>query len=57
MRTDQRHAGINDLIFQVQIHRGETSKIRLRVEDLEYTNLEMMSKLFDCTVEDLKVSR
>ena len=49
--------GLNDWIFQVQIHRRETAKIRERVEDLERTNVEMMSNLFECTVEDLKVSR
>ncbi|KAK7107638.1 coiled-coil domain-containing protein 83-like [Littorina saxatilis] len=57
-KNDRQEVLDNDwLKKEVQIHRGETAKVGERVEDLERTNLEMMSKLFDCKVEDLKVSR
>lgn len=57
-KSDRQEVLDNDwLKKEVQIHRKDTSKIRERVEDLERNNLEMMSHLFECTVEDLKVSR
>ncbi|PVD28627.1 hypothetical protein C0Q70_11221 [Pomacea canaliculata] len=57
-KKDRQEVLDNDwLKKEVQIHRFETAKVRERVEDLERTNLEMMSDLFDCTVEDLKISR
>ncbi|KAK7494832.1 hypothetical protein BaRGS_00013959 [Batillaria attramentaria] len=57
-KKDRQEVLDNDwLKKEVQIHQAETAKIQERVEDLEHTNLEMMSRLFDCTIEDLKVSR
>ncbi|XP_076466122.1 coiled-coil domain-containing protein 83-like [Babylonia areolata] len=57
-KNDRQEVLDNDwLKKEVHIHRRETGKVRERVEDLERSNLVMMSKLFDCTVEDLKVSR
>lgn len=57
-KSDRQEVLDNDwLKKEVQIHRKETAKIRERVEDLERTNLDMMSNLFECKVEDLKVSR
>lgn len=57
-KKDRQEVLDNDwLKKEVQIHRAETAKTQERVEDLEHTNLEMMSRLFDCTIQDLKVSR
>ncbi|BFZ09369.1 hypothetical protein BsWGS_12409 [Bradybaena similaris] len=46
----------NWLNREVAIHRVETEKVRTFVEMLERENLQLMSELFDCSVEDLKVS-
>lgn len=57
-KKDRQEVLDNDwLKKEVQIHRAETAKCQERVEDLEHGNLEMMSRLFDCNVEDLKISR
>ncbi|XP_077976996.1 coiled-coil domain-containing protein 83-like [Glandiceps talaboti] len=39
------------------IHREETEKLKEYVEQLEKENLQVMSGLFECRVEDLKISR
>ncbi|XP_077866552.1 coiled-coil domain-containing protein 83-like [Saccoglossus kowalevskii] len=39
------------------IHREETINLKELVERLEKENLEIMSELFDCRIEDLKISR
>ncbi|XP_070568528.1 coiled-coil domain-containing protein 83-like [Ptychodera flava] len=39
------------------IHREETVKLKEYVEQLEKENLEIMSELFECRVDDLKISR
>ena len=42
---------------QVEIHKREADELMETVEELERANLEVMSELFECTVEDLKISR
>ncbi|CAL1538518.1 unnamed protein product [Lymnaea stagnalis] len=42
---------------EVAMHQVETDGIRQVVEMLERENLQLMSELFECSVEDLKVSR
>ncbi|KAK6187775.1 hypothetical protein SNE40_005727 [Patella caerulea] len=42
---------------EVAIHSVEMEKIKTDVEKLEKRNLEIMSQLFDCTIDDLKISR
>jgi hypothetical protein len=44
-------------LLQVEIHKREAAELRLTVENLEKDNLEIMSELFECKIEDLKVSR
>jgi len=44
-------------VHQVLIHRRETDDLRLTVEDIERGNLEIMADLFECKIEDLKISR
>ncbi|XP_074649909.1 coiled-coil domain-containing protein 83-like [Tubulanus polymorphus] len=39
------------------IHRRDYDELRVIVEELERRNLEIMSELFECKVEDLKISR
>ncbi|XP_062603942.1 coiled-coil domain-containing protein 83-like [Saccostrea cucullata] len=45
------------LTREVNIHRQDTSVLREKVEDLEKGNLEIMADLFECKIEDLKISR
>ena len=45
------------VISQAELHRVETKKLGVDVEELERQNLELMSQLFDCRIEDLKISR
>ena len=45
------------LFVQVLIHRRDTEDLRLEVEDIERANLEIMADLFECKIEDLKISR
>jgi hypothetical protein len=45
------------ILLQVEIHKREAAELRLTVENLEKDNLEIMSELFECKIEDLKVSR
>lgn len=47
----------NLFCFQAELHREETKLLVLEVEKLEKQNLEVMSGLFDCRIEDLKISR
>lgn len=42
---------------QVMIHQRESEELHSVVEDLEKYNLHVMSQLFECTVDDLKISR
>ncbi|XP_045197461.2 coiled-coil domain-containing protein 83-like isoform X4 [Mercenaria mercenaria] len=42
---------------EVQIHRRETEDLIKEVEDIERGNLEIMAELFECKIEDLKISR
>lgn len=44
-------------MFQVTIHREGHADLSESVEDLEKRNLEIMSEMFDCKVEDLKFTR
>ena len=39
------------------MHNEEVDKLLKEVEQLEKENLEIMSELFECQVEDLKISR
>ena len=45
------------LLSQVAIHKREVDNLMSTVEELERENLLMMSELFECNVEDLKISR
>lgn len=45
------------LVREVEIHKREADDLRKVVENLEKDNLEIMSELFECKIEDLKVSR
>jgi len=57
-KKDRQEVLDNDwLKREVAIHRVETDKARAVVETLEKCNLELMSELFECSVEDLKISR
>ncbi|RMX45990.1 hypothetical protein pdam_00002067 [Pocillopora damicornis] len=42
---------------EVAIHREGHADLSAKVEDLEKRNLEIMSEMFDCKVEDLKFTR
>ncbi|XP_052240713.1 coiled-coil domain-containing protein 83-like isoform X2 [Dreissena polymorpha] len=42
---------------EVEIHRRETDDLRKEVEEIERGNLEIMADLFECKIEDLKISR
>ena len=42
---------------EVDIHSGEVSEMMAIVEELEKENLTIMSELFECHVDDLKISR
>ncbi|XP_060063304.1 coiled-coil domain-containing protein 83-like [Ylistrum balloti] len=42
---------------EVEIHKAESAELRKEVEDLEKANLLVMADLFECKIEDLKVSR
>lgn len=46
-----------DVLFQVSIHREGHADLSSIVEELEKRNLEIMSEMFDCKVEDLKFTR
>ena len=39
------------------IHKREVDALMSTVEELERENLLMMSELFECNIEDLKISR
>ena len=39
------------------IHKREVDNLMSTVEELERENLLMMGELFECNVEDLKISR
>ena len=43
--------------FQVSIHQRGHEELSEIVEELERRNLEIMSEMFDCRVEDLKFTR
>jgi hypothetical protein len=45
------------VFVKVQIHRRETEDLMKEVEDIERGNLEIMADLFECKIEDLKISR
>ncbi|KAK3097159.1 hypothetical protein FSP39_006938 [Pinctada imbricata] len=45
------------LMREVELHRRDVGDQRKVVEDLERGNLEIMAELFECKIEDLKVSR
>ena len=45
------------MIVKVEIHRRETDDLMKEVEDIERGNLEIMAELFECKIEDLKISR
>ncbi|XP_064617817.1 coiled-coil domain-containing protein 83-like [Liolophura sinensis] len=42
---------------EVEIHKRECDELYQSVSSLEQENLKIMSELFDCRVEDLKISR
>ena len=42
---------------EVDIHGGEVTEMMKVVEGLEKENLAIMSELFECHVDDLKISR
>ncbi|KAL5010357.1 hypothetical protein ScPMuIL_012662 [Solemya velum] len=42
---------------EVEIHKRDVADLRQTVEDLEKGNLDIMSELFECKIEDLKISR
>ncbi|XP_033741617.1 coiled-coil domain-containing protein 83-like [Pecten maximus] len=42
---------------EVEIHKAESADLRKEVEELEKANLLVMADLFECKIEDLKVSR
>lgn len=42
---------------EVDIHRRETDDMIREVEEMEKGNLEIMAELFECKIEDLKISR
>ena len=42
---------------QVEIHRRDTDDLLREVEEIERGNLEIMADLFECKIEDLKISR
>lgn len=42
---------------EVEIHRRDTDDLRREVEEIERGNLEIMAELFECKIEDLKISR
>ena len=42
---------------QVSIHRQAHAELNTTVEELEKQNLDIMTELFDCKVEDLKFTR
>lgn len=42
---------------EVLIHRRDTQDLTAEVEDIERQNLEVMAELFECKIEDLKISR
>lgn len=44
-------------LFQVAIHREGHAELSESVEELEKRNLEIMSEMFDCKVDDLKFTR
>ena len=44
-------------LFQMKLHGKETDDLLTEVENLEKENLELLSELFQCQVEDLQVSR
>lgn len=57
-KKDRQEVLDNDwLKRETAIHRVETEKAHSVVEGLEMENLSLMSELFECSVEDLKVSR
>jgi len=39
------------------MHNDDVEQLLKEVEQLEKDNLEIMSELFECQVEDLKISR
>ena len=43
--------------MQVEIHRRDTDDLLREVEEIERGNLEIMADLFECKIEDLKISR
>ena len=45
------------LAKEVELHKEEVVELKTTVEELERINLEIMSELFECKVEDLKISR
>lgn len=45
------------LTREVNLHRKDTEALREKVEGLEKGNLEIMAELFECKIEDLKISR
>ncbi|XP_041089020.1 coiled-coil domain-containing protein 83 isoform X2 [Polyodon spathula] len=42
---------------QAQFYRNEVAVMEVSVQKLEQDNLELMSQLFECRLEDLKISR
>ncbi len=51
------HYLYSGVFFQVEIHKKEADDLMEKVEALEKANLYVMSELFECTVDDLKISR
>ena len=45
------------IVMQVNIHRREVEDMLKEVEKVEHENLQAMSELFECHVDDLKISR
>lgn len=42
---------------EVELHTKEADELLSEVEQIEKANLDIMSELFECTVDDLKISR
>ena len=51
------HGGSLHPCVQVEIHKQEAVDMVQMVEQLEKDNLNIMSELFECQVDDLKISR
>lgn len=57
-KTSRQEVLDNDwLKREVEIHKRESDELMAEVEVIERENLDVMETLFECTVDDLKISR